>query len=82
MQRPSDWVRNIGSDHQCKKPSVFVIVRLSSGRSLCAFRIVILGFLESPQVQKLDRNGKGHGEIDIAFGDVLMQALSNQHDTN
>src|SRR4028118_1952829 len=33
-----------------------------------------------PYVQKLHEHGEGHGEVDVALGDVLVEALQHQHE--
>lgn len=31
------------------------------------------------EVEELNGDGKSHGEIDVALGDFLVEALSDQH---
>src|ERR687893_280624 len=33
-----------------------------------------------PYVQKLDEHREGHRDVDIALGDVLVEALQHQHE--
>lgn len=31
------------------------------------------------EVEHFDEDGKGHGEVDVAFGDVLVEAFGDEH---
>src|ERR671920_1721994 len=33
-----------------------------------------------PYVQKLHEHGEGHSKVDVALGDVLVEALQHQHE--
>src|SRR5207249_5680311 len=54
-------------------------MRTSSAALVAAAQLHGLPALAIPQIQQLDEEREGHGDVDVGFGHVLAHAVGHQH---